>query len=360
MKKIYTLFSALTIAGLSAFNIAAAETQLQKPVVLEPTNVTEHGFTANWEKVDGAEAYCAFVYTEHVAKKDETFALIAEDFDLIDFGSVQSPVWSDELYEVLDIYTSLPNWSVYGYASYAQGMVGGVIYSPYFDARNNDGKYTVMITVYGNSGDVVYVHSEGTKSEQQSFTLTRTGSNTAVFEFTNGAHDTYFHINNTQGNDFFLDEAYVTQALKAGDKAYVTVDLNDAVMAENNSCDFKYLRFAKTATQVYYDVYAVLRVYNDPTHPDRYEQVYSPYSDKMVVNLKGSCVAAPQAQDTKVFAVENGLEIILQKKGNVKIYNILGQAVVNNSYAEGTHIINLPKGIYVVQIDGKSIKTKIK
>ena len=360
MNKFYIFLSALLIARLSVFDADAAEVQLQKPVVLEPTNVTEHGFTANWEKVEGAEAYCAFVYTEHVAEKDETFALVTETFDLIDFGTIQSPVWSDELYETLDIYTSLPNWSVYGYTTYAQGMVGGVIYSPYFDARNNEGKYTVMITVYGLSGDEIFVHAEGTKPEKKSFILDHTGLTTTTLEFTNGAQDTYFHINNTKSTDFYLDEAYVFQQLKAGDKAYVTVDLNEAVMAENNSCDFKFLRFAKDATKVYYDVYAAVRVYNNPAHPDRYKQMYSPYSDKMVVNLKSLSVGAAKAGTFKAFGTDNGLEIVLQNNETVKVYNILGQAVINNSYDAGSHIINLPAGIYIVQIDGRLIKTKIK
>lgn len=34
---------------------------LTRPVVKPATNITSNGFTANWEPVEGAEAYCVFV-----------------------------------------------------------------------------------------------------------------------------------------------------------------------------------------------------------------------------------------------------------------------------------------------------------
>ncbi len=366
MKKIYFLSIALLIAGISSVSAKSTpskrlQSSLEKPIVLPATNVTEHGFTANWQEVKGTEAYCVFVYTEHQATKAEKFYLIKEDFDLIDFGTIENPVWGEELYETLDPYTLLPNWSVYGYTSYAQGMIGGVIYSPYFDARNNGGKYDVTVTVYGQSGDEIFVHTEGSKEEVQSFILKQAGFTTATLSFSNGVQDTYFHINNTKSNDFYIDEASVSQDLKAGEKAYVLVDLNEAVMGENTSCNFKNLRYAPKATKVFYDLYAVVREYNDPQHPDRYTQVYSPFSDKMEVNLGNEGgINEIQATNDKAYSSSNGIELTLTQNRNVQVYNILGQQLINQHFVAGSHKISIEKGIYIVYIDGMTQKLIIK
>ena len=352
---IYSLmFGALTTS-------ISAQTQLTKPVVLPATNVTLHGFTANWESVENAEAYCVFVYTEHTAQNDETFTVLHEDFDNITFGNIGDPVWSDELYETLDMYTSLPNWSVYGYTTYVKGMVGGIVYTPYIDLRNDNGRYTVTLSVYGESGDEIFIESDGTKEEKQSFVLKETGINTHTFTFTNGRQDTFFHMHNTKGNEFYIDDVKVTQDLSAGDKAYVYVDLNDAVMGENTSVDFKKLSYAPDADVVYYDLYAVVREYNDPENPDRYVQVYSPFSDKMqvVLNPEATGIGESLIEGTRFSTTSAGVEISLCETSDVKVFDIAGRVIFSERCAAGNHSINLSKGIYVLNIGNNTYKINI-
>ena len=336
-------------------------TQLSKPVVLPATNVTKNGFTANWEKVENTEAYCVFVYTEHTAQQDETFTVLHETFDLIDFGNIGNPVWSDELYEDLDLYTSLPNWTVYGYTTYVQGMVGGIVYTPYIDLRNDGGKYTVNLSVYGESGDEIIVESDGTTEEKQSFVLDYTGVKNVTLTFTNGRKDTFFHLHNTKGNEFYVDEVQVTQELKAGDKAYVYVDLQDAVPGTETSADFKKLRYAPDADVVYYDLYAVVREYNDPEHPDRYEQVYSDFSEMMEVVLNPEATDIEENLNSEIsFSTSNeGICIQLQEASNVKIFDVTGRNIINRQYAAGTHNISLSKGLYILNINNKTQKINI-
>ena len=336
-------------------------TQLAKPVVLPATNVTKTGFTANWEEVENAEAYCVFVYTEHTAKQDETYTVLHEDFDLIDFGDIGNPVWSDELYENLDIYTSLPNWTVYGYTTYVRGMVGGIVYTPYIDLRNDGGKYTVNLSVYGESGDEIFVESDGTKEEIQSFVLDYTGVSYVSLTFNNGRKDTFFHLHNTKGNEFYVDEVQVTQNLKAGDKAYVYVDLNDAVPGTSTSVNFKKLRYAPDADIVYYDMYAVVREYNDPANPDRYEQVYSDFSDMMqvVLNPEATNIETNVNDGVKYNVHGNTLNIILSEPSDVKVFDVTGRNIHSGKYAEGTHAVQLENGIYVVKVNEHTFKINI-
>ena len=336
-------------------------TQLAKPVVLPATNVTKTGFTANWEQVENAEAYCVFVYTEHTAQQDETYTLLHEDFDLITFGNIGNPVWSEELYENLDIYTSLHNWTVYGYTTYVKGMVGGLVYTPYIDLRNDGGKYTVNLSVYGESGDEIFVESDGTKEEIQSFVLEYTGLTYVTLTFNNGRKDTFFHLHNTKGNEFYVDEVQVTQDLKKGDKAYVYVDLNDAVPETSTSWDFKKLKYAPGADIVYYDLYAVLREYNDPEHPDRYEQVYSDFSDMMqvVLNPEATGIESNVSDDVKYSVHGNTLNISLSEPSDVNVFDVAGRKIHCGNYAAGTHDIQLESGIYVVKVNEHIFKTNI-
>ncbi len=364
MKRLLLLtYTLMLTAAFSTVNAQTEKmrtaTELTKPVVLEATNVTRNGFTANWEPVENAEAYCVFVYTEHEASKDETFTVLYEDFNRIDFGNIGDPVWSDELYENLDIYTSLPNWTVYGYTTYVQGMVGGIVYSPYIDLRNAGGKYTVSVSVYGESGDEIFIESNGSSEEVKSFVLDHTGISFATFTFTNGVQDTFFHLHNTTGNEFYVDEVAVTQDLKAGDKAYVYVDLNDAVPATQTSCNFKKLKYAPDADIVYYDLYAVVREYNDPAHPDRYEQVYSPFSDKMgvVLNPEATDIENNIADDTD-FSISNGI-LNLNKAADIRVFDISGRTVITRHYEAGTHDMQLTEGIYVLSINNKTYKINI-
>ena len=357
MRKHLLFFNVMLIAATST-TISAQTTELTKPIVREATNVSRHGFTANWEAVDNAEAYCVFVYTEHEAKKDETYTLLHEDFDRIDFGEIGNPIWSDEIYENLDMYTSLPNWTVYGYTTYVQGMVGGIVYSPYIDLRNNNGTYDVSIAVYGESGDEIFIESNGSKEEIQSFILEHTGVNYAKLTFTNGIQDTFFHLHNSTGTEFYVDEVQVTQDLKIGDKAYVYVDLNDAVMGTETSVDFNKLRYAPDADIVYYDLYAVVREYNDSEHPDRYQQVYSPFSDKMRVVLNSEVTSINDAYNCNDFTI-NGNIISVDTTTNIKITDLSGRVIINKHYDAGTHSLNLSKGIYLLSINDKTYKINL-
>lgn len=365
MKKFYLLLTSFLLAATVTAQpkqIRAQEnTTLTKPVVLAPTKITETGFTANWEKVEGAEAYCLFVYTEHIAQKDETFVVAHEGFERIDIGTIEDPVWSDELYETLDYYTDLPDWSVYAYPTYVRSMVGGVLYTPNLDLRNDNGNFDVTVSVYAEKDDEIFVHAEGSNEEIQSFVIDHKGITTKTLHFTNGVQETFVHFNNKTNNNCYYDEITVTQQLKANDKGYVLVALDSAIPGDQTSYTFPKLRFAPTAKKVFYDLYAAARVYNNPEHPDRYQQIYSEYSDKMEVNLIDKGAAELTENDgTRIYNTENGIGIVLTKDQNVKVYDILGHQMVNRQYAQGSHVIDVNKGIYIVYTGTKAYKIIIK
>lgn len=345
---------------------AAATIDLPKPKALPATDITTKGFTANWEPIDNAEAYCVFVYTKSTVPADGEYNLIEEGFDGVDFGSLVNPVWHEEPYEVLDAYTNLPNWSVYGYASFVGGMVGGVVYSPYIDLRGNNGNYNVTVTVYATQGDEIRIESNGKDGKTiKTFTCDNTGLSTATVPFENGVKDTFFSIVNMTASEIapaYVDNVVVSQNLKKGDTVWTMVSLNEAVEAPQTSATFASLPFAPQATEVYYDLYATAIDYNTPSGSLPYTSYYSDFSDMVTVDLAAgtsSSVLAPEAAAASVKALNGAIRVDLPASQTIAVYTTTGQTVYTKTLAAGQHEVALPSGIYIVRTVSQAQKVAV-
>lgn len=340
---------------------ATKASALPAPVVLPATNVSSNGFDANWKAVPGAEAYCVYVYTKHQAQADETYTVLEEDFSLINFGTVTNPVWSEEIYEKLDGYTNLPDWSIYGFASYARGMVSGVIFTPYMDLRNDEGAFDVRISIYGLPKDVVYVRSNGSgvATEIKSAELTKDGSNEATLSFTNGVRDTYLHIHNADGTYYYLDDISVSQKLKRADETLTMIALNEEVTDGQLTASFGDLSYRKGAEIVYYAVYAVARDY-DSVNTGAYTQYYSDFSDLMAVNLQTTKLRNEESETLKVSNSTGELYLSCDQNMKAQIYTIQGKQIRNFDCLPGDNHIPLNSGIYLLKVGGEVYKVLIK
>lgn len=363
MKKIYLLTALLaaatTLQAQPRTAKRAAGAVLDKPVVLPATDVTRQGFTANWKPVSGADAYCVFVYTKHTAPQDGTTTIVEEGFNGITSGSVNDPVYAEDKYTVLDEYTSLPNWSVYE-GCFAKSMVGGIVYSPYLDLHNNDGKYRVTLDVVSgalNDSVTVTAMTSGQSDQIVGARLNPTGDGTLTFDFTNGGHDTFFKIINQDSYTFFVDNVRVEQELKKGDVFYTQVALNEGVEgAEQTSCAFPKLDFAPGATEVYYDLYAVARVYDDPDDPYNYEQYYSQFSDMQPVELKdASTISANTASEPVITGNRGGISVQTGEPLRLNVWAADGRQLADKVVSSGRTDITLAPGCYIVRA-GKTVK----
>jgi len=299
MKKIYTLaLIAIASAGLCAqaaprLKSAKRAATTAAPVVRPATNITNEGFTANWDVYPGAETYTVAVYEPIEIASDGEYTILEENFNLVSQGTTVEPYFPDDTFVALSDYdwTYTPDWTGL-YPVFARGMVSGVILSPYIDLTHDDGKFTVTFSVTGYGGAVVKLTSTGETEQTKEFTLTSTGYNTFTAEFTNGTHDTYltfvdFGILDDPDGLYtdcydFLDEIAVKQDLKAGDTALRIVDCKEA---ESNSYDFVTLPYRYGATRLAYDVQANIVTFNDPDDPWNYDVEWSPYSELQYVTL---------------------------------------------------------------------------
>lgn len=277
-----------------------AVTTLSQPVALPATQISDGAFTANWQPVEGAVGYCVYAYVKTEVEADGEYSIIDEDFTGITNGSIIEPAGGDELYVELDAYTSLPGWSAYAFPTFIPSMVDGLVYSPYLDLRNDDGRYRIVVTVYANQGDEIRVETNGRYGkEAKSFFAQVTdgaqGMCTDTLEFDNGTRDLFFSIINLTaelGTPDYVDRVQVLQNLKEGDVVFTQVALNEGVDAEDDwgydvtSIRFNDLHFAYGEKQLYYDLYAAAYDWSTPNGSMPYTAIYSPYSEMVLVDLE--------------------------------------------------------------------------
>lgn len=356
MKQFFGLIVCLLLAAAPAFAQKAqvnrrASTTLARPTVLPATNITSSAFTANWEPVDGAEAYCVFVYIKDVAPSDGEYTIVDEDFNGIDFGSLIEPGGGDEYgVNLSDMgYAFTYGWEAYAYPNFVPSMVAGLLYSPYLDLENNGGNYRVHITTYANRDDQIRVESHGSGEKQVvDYTVEiddyqSTGVSTKTLEFDNGTRDLFFSVINITapvGQADYTDRVQVTQDLQAGDVVYTTVASDEAVMAEDdwgNQVTSK--RFTLNSgyldgkTEVYYDVYAAVEDWSTPNGSLPYTLVTSPYSQKVLVNLTDR---TSEVIDDTVSGINDVKTTNLP--GDDNYYDLTGRRV--NNPAQGIYIHN--------------------
>ncbi|MFA6870840.1 MAG: M6 family metalloprotease domain-containing protein [Bacteroidaceae bacterium] len=129
--------------GTISFTVAK---NIETPIANEASEITETGFTANWEAVEGATSYTIEVLKkENGGTTPDGEALLSEDFDKISIAAANSNI-SDNI----DYFTTTTGWyGAYLYGGDKKLRIGsssnqGYVLTPYFDA---DGSITVDVDV---------------------------------------------------------------------------------------------------------------------------------------------------------------------------------------------------------------------
>lgn len=350
MKKFYSilLLSCMAFGAASAAPLhkSAKRSALLSPAtVLEASDITADGFTANWKAYPGAETYTVMVYEPCDIAADGRYVILSESFDLVNKGTFAEPVYDENLYSNLSDdfdWTYTPDWSAL-YGIYARGMVSGVVFSPYIDLTADGGRYTVEFSVVGYGGATVKLAANGTTVDEREFILTETGENKFSVTFENGAHDTYFTytdygiLDDPDGlylaNIDFLDNFEVIQNFKAGETALRPVAVREV---ETTSTTFATLPYAYGAKHLAYDIQANVVTFNDPDDPYDYDVERSDFSPLQHVYLLGYDGIA-------------GIEA--ESDGTPEFYDLRGVRVDADALAPG---------LYIRRQNGKTAKVLVK
>lgn len=159
--------------GIIRFTFNGGDSREPAPIVLDPTDITENGFTANWEATKGADSYSIKVY-EYQPSVKETSLLITQDcskFQGTDIGADQTVDMSSEL----DALMSTPGWlgvKIYeGPKRIKMGTRsgGGLLATPLMKAPK-DGCVTITLSqsTYSTDAqamDIYAVAADGTEDE---------------------------------------------------------------------------------------------------------------------------------------------------------------------------------------------------
>ena len=209
------------------------------PQPLEPTNITEDGFTANWKKPTRymeCNGYELWTYaTRPDAEEGDEFHFANANFvDEVHGGTLDDPTLGDDVMTNVS-YFHRPNWTAvqvvlaegaFGVSNALYGTMNGSIMSPIYDLSNADGKVKVGMTVCGRNVTKVNVIMFHTGSMQEisskSITVTNDWQYQEV-ELTGGDESSYILIEVDQNSPglFYLQDLDVYQELHEGQQPFV-------------------------------------------------------------------------------------------------------------------------------------------
>lgn len=95
---------------------------------------------------------------------------------------------------------------------------------------------------------------------------------------------------------------------------------------------------------------------------DRFAAYNDKYEGKVYIYLLGktSSVSSMSSEGVKVFAAEGGVEVVADEAAEVAVYTVAGQLVRQARVAEGSTLVNVAPGFYVVRANGTATKVIVR
>ena len=95
---------------------------------------------------------------------------------------------------------------------------------------------------------------------------------------------------------------------------------------------------------------------------DRFAAYNDKYEGKVYIYLLGktSSVSSMSSEGVKVFAAEGGVEVVAAEATDVAVYTVAGQLVRQARVAEGSTLVNVAPGFYVVRANGTATQVIVR
>lgn len=95
---------------------------------------------------------------------------------------------------------------------------------------------------------------------------------------------------------------------------------------------------------------------------DRFAAYNDKYEGEVYIYLLGSTssVSSMSAEGVKVFAAEGGVKVVAEEAAEVAVYTAAGQLVRQARVAEGSTLVNVAPGFYVVRANGTATKVIVR
>ncbi len=345
---------------------------VSQPKVLEPTDVTENSYTANWTSNKKVDYYrIEQIQKNTIAEDTENYVILYEDFskvtsefkeaDIAD-GFIEQGEYTSG-YKPIDDLTHIAGWKASstqrvegwlgGMASGVDGMIAGAIVTPTIDLSHNDGECTVTVKAWGQEDDWLVI--QGVNAAAYAAIRFPAGGfveETVTVPVCTVKESLTFYSNNYY--PFLIDYIKIQQNVKAGETVSVTtasVHTDDATV---NSVVMDNPNFGE-GHDVYYKVTG-LRYY----HGDKKDVVASVPSELMLVKNPTSGIASTGNGSPLKIAATNGGVVVSGVDGTVvQVYSLSGQLAACKNIAGSNNFIGLTSGIYLVKTAGETIKVVV-
>ena len=346
---------------------------MEPPKNTGATDVTDTGFTANWETVENAEGYKTLTYAEFTASKTTPYSIINTDFSTIKEGTTDSPTTISETF--LDNYLDRAHWQASDFSALCAGGYFGLsnekyaeypgwypiarILSPLMDFSKAGGKATIEFSAKTNGGEGDLHISFSTTDNDGYLIEVPTSKKTShinnvlskyTVELEGGVNNGVIQITLDEkfSGTVFFDDLKVTQTFTEGESVAVPVKYDYAPGQSATSKDIQMWN-PQENERFFYKVYAhALDLDN--------EDIHSAPSEICYVERKALVKDAPISM-AAAYAVGNKLHI--ENPGNepVNVYSISGLSVYSDNGDKNTIELSLPTGgMYLVRIGNDSFK----
>lgn len=375
-QKTLLLLSTLFLCGICA-PISAQfyfSPDLPVPQPKKPTDVSEYGYTAHWDAVEGVQGYGVWTHLTHVATQDdEPFYYIDTDFSNIksphtiedpdDNGTTESGFVMGNLDDI-----HRWGWNI-GMPVYADGVLGinnawywetinGQIQSVLMNFTGGEGKVYVTMTVCGDKRAKSLLVA---LQDADNISINQTIDSKVVpvteewtkhtIELTGGKNNCYISIvGQDAGNHeplyYFFDDFSVYQKLKKGEVGAVPYDFLYAVNPVATSLDMSL--YPEDPEKYAYSFAYLLTSYNEGIHSFKSPLMF----------LDGTLgVNSADVNESKVSIVNGQLVVDNPSKKDVHVFDASGLSLYKNS-SGATHVdTSLPKaGLYIVKVGDKTYK----
>ncbi len=326
------------------------------PIVTKPaTDILSDGtYTANWEASPKAQEYLVSNYKVFTAPTDiDDYTVLEDSFDKVTVGTVENPYQLFNMeFMSLDEYCDNPGWVGYlvgladgaiGGVGYPQYGMGGEIQTPWLTLTADDGKFTVLVSAYGEEGDMLCVVNSNGKGfylplapEYQDYLL----------EFEGGSDYDCLAFYTLYKSTFFIDYIDIAQNLKTGDRI---LSQDGDVYTTETSYTFSNLEAPAENYSYGYTVNGIHSALGNVAISERSEMTY--------VDFKTAVKVVNAEANIRVGAIKGAIKVEAPANATTNIYTTDG--ILVDSF-NGANTTKVAAGLYIVRVNDRTYKLMVK
>lgn len=349
--------------------VKSPSTAVGTPVALPATDITDDGFTANWEKAENAVYYNVYTSSYYTIPESGEITIEDEDFSNVTEGTEESPAYCS-IQTTFNGLTKYPNWE--GITTLmAKGKIGlknyyslmgvySMLYTPIYQTTSlNPGAIKISVTAKkvncSSKASLGVRIADAMSDDQTDWEIRKFTYDTQTFDFTftPGYSAYYAAISFSDENDpngttgiVYIDKVIIKQTFAQND---VFIRLHSSDIAYNNSI-YVSTAFKKETETFSYMVDAV-------TNGEE-EFIQSDLSNEIFVGGESAIETVNRDNDCRIYADGESLNISCSVPTAVQIYNLQGM-IVKEVTANGNSRIMLDRGLYIVKCNGNTQKILI-